>query len=390
MKRLVLIMLFLGMMFSFQFVHAQALTSAKLYLKLGQYEKAEASAVRAAEKDPEDEEAWFVLGQSRFALKKYPEMLDAFDKAIALDPEEHKIDIEDFRLKGWAVSHNDGVKYYNSGRDTASYFDLAIAALKTGVRAAPESTQTYFVYALAHYGKKEIAEAIKILNASLEKKPNQQSELDLLAKLYSQLAQEKAAAKDSVGSKENYLASAAAFEKLLVLDRTNADYSLSLIDLYELLGMQDKALAMTRDAVTADPNNRTLRYAYGVYLLKQEKTPEAIEQFAVVESQKADTVDLIHTNSLYNLGVAYLNWGVALKKDSDQKADEAVKAKKKGFKEDMTYKEKFKSAVAYFEKSAELKKDDPFIWQQLGRLYANLNMPKEAEAAYKKYDELNK
>ena len=349
MKRIVFpLLIILGLVFSSQVVRAQALTSAKLYLKLGQYEKAEASAVRAVEKDPEDEEGWFVLGQSRFALKKYDEMLDAFDKAVALDPEENNTEITELKLKAWAVSHNDGVKYYNSGRDTASYFAKAIATLKTAVRAEPDSTQTYFVYALAHYGNKQPLEAIKVLEASLAKKPHATGELDLLAKLHTQLGQEKAEAGDSAGSRQEYLAAAGSFEQLMDTDPANSEYSLALIDLYELLGMQDKALTMTRDAVTADPENRTLRYAYGVYLLKQEKTPEAIEQFLQVEAQKADTVDVIHTNAVYNLGVAYLNWGVAMKKESDRAAEEALKAKKKGFKEDESYKEKFRSAVTYF------------------------------------------
>ncbi len=388
MKRFVV--LFLGMLFLAGFSHAQYLTTAKLALKQSQYEKAEASAMIAAQKDPGDEEAWFVLGQARFELKKYVEMVEAFDKAMALDPEEHGEEIGRYRLKVWAISHNDGVKYYNAGRDSAVYFQNAINSFRAATIAMPDSIETYFVYALAYYGNKQTDEAIKVLNASLEKKPGQTKVLDLLAKFHSQLAREKADAKDEAGSKKEYEAAVGVYEKMRQIDPANTDVNMSLIDLYERLNMKDKALAMTRDAVTADPKNRELRYVYGVYLMKQDDIPGAIEQFSTVESEKPDTVDVVHMNAVYNLGVAYLNWGVAMKKDSEQKAEEAAKSKKKGFKEDLSYKEKFKSAVAYFEKSSEMKKDDPFVWQQLGRLYANLNMPKEANAAFKKYDELSK
>lgn len=388
MKRYVV--LFLGMLFLASLSHAQYLTTAKLALKQSQFEKAEASAVIATQKDPNDEEGWFVLGQARYELKKYVEMLEAFDKAMALDPEEHGEEIGRYRLKVWAISHNDGVKYYNAGRDSSAYFQHAINAFRAATLAMPDSIESYYVYALAYYGNKQTDEAIKVLNASLEKKPRQVKVLDLLAKFYSQLAREKADAKDEAGSKKEYEAAAGIYEKMRQIDPANTDVNMSLIDLYERLNMKDKALAMTRDAVTADPKNRELRYVYGVYLMKQDDIPGAIEQFSTVESQKPDTVDVVHMNAVYNLGVAYLNWGVAMKKDSEQKAEEAAKAKKKGFKEDLSYKDKFKSAVTYFEKSSEMKKDDPFVWQQLGRLYANLNMPKEADAAFKKYDALSK
>lgn len=390
MKRSVVLAVLIGMLFPLSFASAQYLTSAKLYMKLAQFEKAEASAVTATQKDPDDEEGWFVLGQARYELKKYVEMLEAFDKAFALDPEEHGEEIGRYRLKVWALSHNDGVKYYNAGRDTASYFQTAINSFRAATLAMPDSVETYYVYALAYYGNKQTDEAIKVLNASLVRKPDQPKVLDLLAKFHSQQAREKADAKDEAGSKQEYEAAIAAYEKYRQTDPTNTDVNMALIDLYERLSLKEKALAMTRDAVTADPNNRDLRYVYGVYLMKQDNIPGAIEQFSTVESQKPDTVDVVHMNAVYNLGVAYLNWGVAMKKDAEQKAEEAAKAKKKGFKEDMSYKEKFKSAVTYFEKSAEMKKDDPFVWQQLGRLYANLNMPKEADAAYKKYDALSK
>ena len=160
--------------------------------------------------------------------------------------------------------------------------------------------------------------------------------------------------------------------------------------MYERTGQADKALALTRDALYRNPNNSTFRYIYGVYFVKQEKFEEGIEQLLKVVESGPDSTSLIYPDAVYNLGVAYLNWGVALKKESDAKTEEAQKAKKKNYKEDLTYMEKFKAALPYFEKASEAKKDDPYIWQQLGKLYANLNMPSKADAAFKRFDELTK
>ncbi len=380
----------LTLFFVFSSAQSQHLTSAKLYLQQGQYDKAEASAVKAAEKDPEDAEAWYIMGKARYELKKYDAMLEAFSKASLLDPEEYQEEILNYRLKIWAVSHNEGVSYYNKGRDSSAYFQTAIKTFKTGMTAMPDSTQTYYVCALAYYGNKQLDEAIKTLDASLLKRPDQPRELELLARLHSQSAREKTEAKDEAGAKAANAAAISAYEKLWTIDPKNTDNALALIDTYNEMGMKDKSLAFVRDAVDKDPQNRSFRYIFAVYLMNENKTPEAIDQFKMVEAQKPDSVDVIHVNTIYNLGVVNLNWGVAMKKEADDKADEAAKKKTKGFKEDLSYKEKFKEAADYFKKSAELKPDDPLIWQQLGKLYANLNMPKEAEAAFKKYDELSK
>ncbi|MBM2839771.1 MAG: tetratricopeptide protein [Bacteroidetes bacterium] len=389
MKRFNPLILVCGMLLFVSFASGQHLTSAKLYYSLKQYDKAEASALKAVEKDPDDEEAWYVLGKSRFELKKYPEMIQAFDKAAKLDSAEHKEEINAYRLKVWADSFNEGIKYYNLGRDSSAYLPKAIESFNTALVAMPDSTRTYYVLALAHYGNKQPDEAIKALNKSLEKSVRPE-ELKLLGQLHTHLARQKADAKDEAGSKQEYLAAIEAYEKLYQLDRMNTDNILILIDLYQLLGMSDKALTLTRDAVAFDPENRAFRYIYGVFFIKQEKYAEGIEQLNKAVEGVTDSSDQMFSDAITNFGVAYLNWGVALKKESEAKAEEAAKAKKKNYKEDLSYKEKFKAAVPYFERATQLNPKDASAWQQLAKLYANLNMSDKATAAFKKFDDLNK
>jgi tetratricopeptide (TPR) repeat protein len=368
---------------------AQFLTSAKLYLQQKQYEKAEASALKAVDKDPDDEEAWFILGRTRFELKKYAEMVQAFDKAAALDSAEHKDEIYNLRLKVWADSYNEGIKFYNLGRDSSSFYVKAIESFKNSLVAMPDSLRTYYVLALSYYGNKQVDEAIGTLKTSTGKSAKPE-ELKLLAQLHLQVAQQKAEAKDEAGSKQDYLAAVDAYEKLYHLDRTNTDNILTLIDLYQYLSMSDKALTLTKDAVSSDPDNRSFRYIYGVFFVKQEKFPEGIEQLTKVIEGAVDTTQQVYADAVYNLGIAYLNWGVAMKKVSDAKSEEAAKAKKKNYKEDLSYKDKFKAAVPFFERSTQLKPDDAGVWQQLGKLYATIGMTEKATEAYKRFDELNK
>jgi Flp pilus assembly protein TadD len=80
-----------------------------------------------------------------------------------------------------------------------------------------------------------------------------------------------------------------------------------------------------------------------------------------------------------------------MKAESDKKADaERAKNKGKDIKEDLTYKEKFKEALPYLEKAQELRPDDLALLQQLGKLYANLNMVDKSKAAFERYDKLTK
>jgi tetratricopeptide (TPR) repeat protein len=317
-------------------------------------------------------------------------MLEAFDKAVALDPDEYNEDVQKHRFKLWADSYNSGVKYYQRGRDTASYFKVAIDSLKLAILALPESTRTYYVCALAYYGDNQVEEAIKSLDKSLEKDPKNMDQLKLLGRMHAQLAREKADAKDNAASKKEYAAAVAAFEKVYGLDSMDTDNALSLIDMYERAGQGEKVFTMTRNAVNRNPDNVSFRYIFGVYLIKQDRFGDGIEHLTKVVQANPESAGPIYADAVYNLGVAYLNWGVALKKAVDAREDSLRKLKKKDIKEDVSYKDKFKAAVPYFEKAAEMKKDDPALWQQLGRLYANLNMKEKADEAFKRFDELNK
>src|SRR5512140_2550402 len=94
------------------------LTSAKLYINQKQYDKAEASLVKELQKNDKNEEAWYLLGQVRMEMKNYNGMLEAYKKSLELS-DTHKAEIARNRLAVWAMMYNEGVKNYNSGKDTA-------------------------------------------------------------------------------------------------------------------------------------------------------------------------------------------------------------------------------------------------------------------------------
>lgn len=363
---------------------AQYLTSAKLYMRQRDWVQAEASALRAVAKDSTDEEAWFVLGQIRYELRKYPEMLYAFARAAAIDPKEHAKEIHSYRLKLWADSYNAGIKYFNMGRDSSAYYAVAVDSFKMAILAQPDTASTYYVCGLAMYANGQRDDAIAMLNIALERKADFPDALNLLGRLHLLAARTKADAGDSLGAKQEYARAVVAFEKLYDLNRSDVSSVMSLLEAYEKAKMDDKALALTKTCADADPNNRLCRYAYGLYLIKKEQYEQGIKELEAAIAIASDEKDDLYKDAMYNLGVAYQNWGVALKAISDKKVEES----KGKIKEDVTYKEKFRSALVAFQKLEELRKDDPALYQALGKLYATLNMPKEAKEAFQNADRL--
>lgn len=362
------------------------MTTAKLAMQQKQWEKAEESLVKELSKNDKNEEAWFLLGQVRLELRRYLAANEAYTKALSLG-NTHMTEIGTNRLSMWAALYNDGIATYNKGKDNPADYDSAVVKFKTASAIVPDSANTYYVLGLAQYAKKDFSGAVQSLQTALAKKPTYTDAARLLGQIYLSRAVEKRQAKDEAGARALYEQAAENFEIVYKADPKNADNIIALIEAYESANQSEKALKLTRDAVASDPNNMMYRYAYGVFLLKQDKFEESIEQF-----KKALEIEPNNPDATYNCGVAYLNWGVAMKGESDKKAEAERKAGKgiKDIKEDMSYKEKFKEGLPYLEKSTELRKDDALLWQQLARIYANLNMVDKSKVAFEKADAILK
>ena len=360
-------------------------TSAKLYMNQKQWDKAEASLVKELAKNDKNEEAWFLLGQVRLEVKKYAEMNEAYTHALQIG-DAHKAEIARNRLAVWAMMYNDGVNLYNKGRDTAAFYQKSIDRFSTAIAMVPDSSGTYYVRALAYYAKQDMKSALADLAEAVRLKPDFEEAARLAGQVHYNMAMERVNAKDDAGSQSEFALATQTFEKAYNANPTNSDNINNLIDVYERTKNTDKALVLTRTAVEKDPNNKGFRFAYGVFLSRQDKFAEAIEQF-----KKAVEIDANYGDAIYNLGVAYLNWGVSMKAESDKQV-EAERAKNKGkdVKTDFSYKEKFKEALPYLEKAQEIRPDDLDLLQRLGKVYANLNMVEKSKAAFERYDRLSK
>ncbi|HTX99263.1 MAG TPA: tetratricopeptide repeat protein [Bacteroidota bacterium] len=361
-------------------------TSAKLYMQQKQWDKAEQSLAKAVVKNEKDEEAWYLLGSVRLELKNYMGMNEAYNRALQIS-DAHKAEISRNRLATWGSMFNEGVRLYNGGMQDSSKYTAALDSFRVAIAMEPDSANTYYVAGLCSYAKKDYDGAISLLSTCLEKDPKSADAARLLGSVHYQIANDYLNAKNESAAQNEFLKAIPPFEKAYELEPDSTVNITNLIDVYDRTKNSDKALALTDGAVTKNPNNKFFRYAYGVFLLKQDKFPQSIEQFS-----KAIEIDPNYSDARYNLGVAYLNWGVSMRKESTEKAeaDQKKAGKGKQVKLDDSYLEKFKLALPYLEKSSEVRPDDAALWQQLGRLYAIINQPDKSKAAFERADKLLK
>ncbi|MGA9121316.1 MAG: tetratricopeptide repeat protein [Bacteroidota bacterium] len=361
-------------------------TSAKLYMQQKQWAKAEQSLMKEVTKNEKDEEAWYLLGSVRLEVKNYKGMNEAYTRALALS-DVHKAEIDRNRLATWGSMFNEGVRLYNRGMEDSTFFSTALDSFRVAIDMEPDSAATYYVAGLASYAMKDYSGAIKMLETCLAKNPKSAEAARLLGNVHYQLAFNAVNAKNETVAQAEFLKAVPAFKSAYDSEPDSVINITNLIDAYDRTKNEPAALELTAGAVQKSPDNKFFRYAYGVFLLKQDKYDAAVEQF-----KKALELDPDYADARYNLGVSYLNWGVAMRKESVDKAeaDQKKAGRGKQVKTDDSYKEKFQLALPHLEKSVEVRPDDAILWQKLGQLYAILNQSDKSKAAFEKADKLAK
>lgn len=158
------------------------MTSAKLYLQRKDYPNAQKQLEKEVEKNPKNEEAYYLLGQVRLELKDYRGMREAFDKALAVAP-THQKDIHEITLSAWGRLFNQAVDAINRAADSSGYLDQAIDYFTTASVVLPESLLTRRNLGLAYFRKGDMLNATAHLTVAF----NQGKDLlaaKLLGKIY--------------------------------------------------------------------------------------------------------------------------------------------------------------------------------------------------------------
>ena len=382
-KLFILGMLFIGIMFlGFQCASTE-LTSAKLYIQQKNWDRALETLQADVAKNPQSDEGYYLMGTVYSELEKTDEMIDAFDKSIAISDKYEK-SIKEYRTFQWANNFNRGVSLFQRGNKTTDedsttmYYDLAIEAYQRAIILEPDSGETYRNLAFAYLTTGKAEESIEPLKTLIDLEQAEEG-YQYLGEVYYTLGANKMSdyqntkdVADSVKAMEYLESSITSLNEGLKKYPENSAMQVALTSSYITADKIDVAIISAEKLVEKDPINKVYRYNYGVLLLN-------VEEYAKAETQllKAIEIDPDYENAIYNIGVTYVKWGTAINKE----------AEKQGLiSED--YKKKYEMAVPHLEKVVEKDPTNVAIWELLGKVYSVLGMTDDATNAFNKADEL--
>lgn len=369
---------------AFQCASAE-LTGAKLYINQKQYDKAKESLLKEVQKNPASDEGWYLLGVIYGEEGNYPQMLDAFNNSLKAS-KKYEPQIKDSRQYYWATSFNKGVVYFNNATKSTSedsvkqFFVKAEEQFNNAIACEPDSIISYQNLAYVFLNQNKIDAAIVPLE-KMAKIGTTPEAFSMLGQIYTENGnvlmdkfKENKDKADSVKAYEWFDKAISILEKGKAKFPDDGEILLRLSNAYIAANKLDVAMVAFKEGIEREPNNQYYHYNYGVLLLNANRYGEA-----EVEFKRAIEIDPEYINATYNLGVVYVRWATEMRE----------KAEAEG-KEDLSYQDKFKSAIPLMEKYLEKNPQEAVIWELLGKIYANLGMTQKSKEAFEKADQLRK
>ena len=376
-KIVIVLLVFLGFTFMGYQCGSTELTSAKLYIQQKNYDKAMELLQKEVEKNPKSDEGFYLLGVVYGEKEQYDKMTDAFNKSLAISS-NFKDNINSLNQSYWVKAFNTAVKTFNLAQSTSDadsakiYFDKAAKNFQNAISISPDSTDSYLNLAFVYIQTGNYDQAQQTLENFLQRGKSPEAYLYLGRIIYDKGT--KLSDSDSLAAQESFNKSIKILEEGRKLYPDNSEILGALQNVYIATGKVNQAMDIFKLAAETNPNSAQHQYNYGVLLLQDNKFEGAEQQF-----KKAIEIKPDYSDALYNLGVTYVEWGNSINKQIE--GNPQLEGKDK---------EKYRQALPNLEKVVELQPDNVSGWDALYKVYARLNMMKEAEDALKKADELRK
>jgi tetratricopeptide (TPR) repeat protein len=135
------------------------MTSAKLYIQQSKWDDAIKNLEAELAKNPNNEEAWYLLGRVKAEKNDLAGMVDAFNHALKVG-QTHQKDIHDLTYGTWGKYMNMGANSFNKGKDSSEYYDQAIDAFKNAIILEPDSAAAYRHLGFSYLAKNDLSSAL--------------------------------------------------------------------------------------------------------------------------------------------------------------------------------------------------------------------------------------
>lgn len=328
-----------------------------LNINKGLYDQAYTSAQSAIQKYPENAEAWFYWGWLNGDQKgDFTEMNKAFDKALQLNPAQK------VSFQGASVSVKDAVEQYRTSKFAENY--------NAAIKIIPQAQET------EDAAKKQelLGQAKDKLTRAIEIHPSRIEPYRPLAMVY-------------INSGDTTQAEAVLADALKQFPN-DENMLLAGGEIYSMTGQADKAEELFKHALEVNPQNSAAYQKLGILESNRENWVKANEYYS-----KAMELDPENADLAYNIGVSFYN---------QQKFEEAipyfVKSLESGPENEVTYAilagcyvrsdSKVDEGIAFLENATQKMPEDADLWEFLAVLYGKKGMKEQAEAAFKKSQEL--
>jgi tetratricopeptide (TPR) repeat protein len=366
------------------FAQNSAVNNAILSLKAGptQYEKALTSINQAVEneKTKGSAKAWFTRGDvystlldpstaalySKYTASMQPgealqKASESYKKALELDSPTGEFGKQvPERMKNlYGLAFNDGVKYYNSGKENPQDYDKAISSYKLASSLMPTDTTAVLYTAYAQEAKQDVAGAKasynQLLGMGYKSVP-----------VYTRLLQIDEQTKDAADGQK-------VLQQALAAYPNNKTFLIQ--DLNQSMGGSAGgagAIEKINKAIAADPNNSNL-YAVRGGIYDREKKSD----LAMADYKKAIELDPKNFDAQYNMGIYNYNLAAPLYTKASKMDLNTYKVKGKAVEAEG--KKYFEASIPYFERALELNPNDQGSLFALQKVYARLNRPADAK-----------
>ena len=334
------------------------LEGAFVEYKQGRIDNALSLAKEATEKYPNNSEAWFLFGEISAEKGNYKDMVEAFNKSLAID-NKFETKINQAREYYFQTEFNKGVNNYNTytkqeDRNSEKAKELLNKALQ-GFQNANMIKEDYKATSLIGFGhilldKKD--EALKYYIRCTEIKPDTSDAWIALGNFYL--------------VEQNYDDAIPALEKALEIDPNNSEAVSLLSQAYDLHGDKEKAIALYEKAMKLDPEQKAYPFNLGLIYYKSTVNDSTLDD--------ATKKEYLKKSSEYFAKVIEL----------DPEVKEAYKIKSSA----EIQLEDFQAALETLLQASEMFPDDGEVWYFLGVAYGRLGQAAEAKAAFAKAEEL--